>query len=109
MQAQKPCESFCLRKGWHAQFLHKELRIVCTATPQMPKRESASRCSRSPRSSKRPLAGLFRKAQHSELWDPGKTRRIPRRSSARSGPTPGQSAMASGKMVAAQDNQVASQ
>ena len=36
MQARNPCESFCLQKAWHAQFLRKEPRIVCAATPQMP-------------------------------------------------------------------------
>jgi hypothetical protein len=36
MQARNPCEPFCLQKAWHAQFLRKEPRIVCAATPQMP-------------------------------------------------------------------------
>ncbi len=25
---ENPCESFCLKKAWHAQFLRKEPRIV---------------------------------------------------------------------------------
>jgi hypothetical protein len=33
---ENPCESFCLQKAWHAQFLRKEPRIVCAAMPQMP-------------------------------------------------------------------------
>ena len=34
MQARNPCELFCLQKAWHAQFLRKEPRIVCAATPK---------------------------------------------------------------------------
>jgi hypothetical protein len=29
---ENPCESFCLQKAWHAQFLRKEPRIVCAAS-----------------------------------------------------------------------------
>jgi hypothetical protein len=36
MQARNPCESLCLQKAWHAQFVRKEPRIVCAAMPQMP-------------------------------------------------------------------------
>src|ERR1035441_8956445 len=37
---ENPCESFCLQKAWHAQFL-KEPRIVCAAVPQMPSENQA--------------------------------------------------------------------
>ncbi len=44
-------------------------RASCALLPPNAKRESASRCSRFPRSSECLLTGLFRKAQPSELWD----------------------------------------
>jgi hypothetical protein len=44
-------------------------RASCALRRPNAKRESASRCSRFPRSSKRLLTGLFRKAQPSERWD----------------------------------------
>jgi hypothetical protein len=68
MQARNPCELFCFQKAWHAQFLCKEPRIVCAATPKCQARISFALLS-IPRSSKRLLTGLFRKAHPSELWD----------------------------------------
>jgi hypothetical protein len=69
MQARKPMRAVLSAKS-----------VACAVSPQRSahrvrcdapnsKRESASRCSRFPRSSKRLLTGLFRKAQPSELWD----------------------------------------
>ncbi len=34
MQARNPCELFFLQKAWHTQFLRKEPRIVCAASPK---------------------------------------------------------------------------
>src|SRR5580693_5673248 len=50
---ENPCESFCLEKAWHEQFLdtvsrQRAARRVRCDTPKA-KRESASRCSRFPR------------------------------------------------------------
>jgi hypothetical protein len=68
MQARSPMQVLLSVKSVASQFLAKP-RIVCAEAPQMPRREAASRYSRFPRSGKRLLTGLFRKAQSSKLRD----------------------------------------
>jgi hypothetical protein len=67
---ENPCESFCLKKAWHAQFFARRRASCALRCLKCQARISFALLS-IPRSSKCLLTGLFRKAQPSELVDLG--------------------------------------